>query len=462
MPACRGALVLPDSRVEDQPYCRNLPRSRKVQGSHELTPIRPRPGIFAELESRGLVHSKTHKDLESILDREQMTLYCGFDPTAPSLQVGNLVPLLTLARFQRYRHRPIVVLGGGTGMIGDPSGKSDERNLLDQTTLSENAAAQRRQFEAILDFEDEVAPALMVDNLDWLAPLDLIGFLRDVGKHFPVSVMLSRESVNRRLGSDAGISFTEFSYQAIQAYDFLHLYRAYDCRLQIGGSDQLGNIVAGTDLIRRSLGPEDRAFGLVFPLLQTRSGQKMGKTAAGTIWLDAERTPVLDFYQYWYNFADEDVLAALKVFTFCDHVQIADAESQLRAEPAARRAQRLLADSVTALVHGAEAAAAARAEQAAMFGRGAAAGAASTPHLLVDSDDLEAGLDLRQLLVDCGLAPSRSQARRLIAQGAIRINGLKRGNEPLKPSDLDADGLILLAAGPRNRRLIGVRGTDQS
>lgn len=426
-----------------------------------MTPTRPRSGIYAELETRGLVHSKTHKDLGAILDREPMTLYCGFDPTAPSLQVGNLVPLLTLARFQRYGHRPIVVLGGGTGMIGDPSGKSDERNLLDQRTLAENADAQRRQFEAVLDFDDPAAPALMVDNLDWLAPLDLIGFLRDVGKHFPVSVMLSRESVNRRIGSEAGISFTEFSYQVIQAYDFLHLYREFGCRLQIGGSDQLGNIVAGTDLIRRTHGPEDRAFGLVFPLLQTRGGQKMGKTAAGTVWLDARRTPVLDFYQYWYNFADEDVLAALKVFTFCDHAEIATAGEQLRTDPAARRAQRLLADAVTAIVHGDEAAAAARTEQAAMFGGGDANEVDSTPHTLVSSTELEAGIDLRRLLVECGLAPSRSQARRLIAQGAVRVNGQKRGNEPLGPSDLDAEGRVLLAAGPRNRRLIGLRGPDQ-
>lgn len=426
-----------------------------------MTSTRPRSGIYAELETRGLVHSKTHQDLGAILDREPMTLYCGFDPTAPSLQVGNLVPLLTLARFQRYGHRPIVVLGGGTGMIGDPSGKSDERNLLDQRTLAENAAAQRRQFEAILDFDDPAAPALMVDNLDWLAPLDLIGFLRDVGKHFPVSVMLSRESVNRRIGSEAGISFTEFSYQVIQAYDFLHLYREFGCRLQIGGSDQLGNIVAGTDLIRRTLGSGDRAFGLVFPLLQTRGGQKMGKTAAGTIWLDARRTPVLDFYQYWYNFADEDVLAALKVFTLCDHAEIAAAGEQLRTDPAARRAQRLLADSVTAIVHGDEAAAAARAEQAAMFGGGDGNLVDSTPHMLVSSSELEAGIDLRRLLVECGLAPSRSQARRLIAQGAVRVNGRKRGNEPLGPADLDAEGRVLLAAGPRNRRLIGLRGPDR-
>ena len=425
-----------------------------------MTPDSPHPGIFAELDARGLVHSKTHGDLGEILDREPITLYCGFDPTAPSLQVGNLVPLLTLARFQRFRHRPIVVLGGGTGMIGDPSGKSTERNLLGQATLAQNAAAQRAQFKAILDFDDRVAPALMVDNFDWLAPLDLVGFLRDVGKHFPVSVMLSRESVNRRLGSEAGISFTEFSYQVIQAYDFLHLYREYGCRLQIGGSDQLGNIVAGTDLIRRTLGSGDRAFGLVFPLLQTRGGQKMGKTAAGTIWLDARRTPILDFYQYWYNFADEDVLAALKVFTFCDHPQIADAESQLRSDPSARRAQRLLADSVTAIVHGADAAAAARAQQAAIFGRGDSSLADSTPHMLVSATELEAGLDLRQLLVDCGLAPSRSQARRLIAQGAVRVNGRRRGNQPLQPADLDAEGLLILAAGPRNRRLIGVRGAD--
>ena len=417
----------------------------------------PRPGIYSELEARGLVYSKTQEDLGVILDRAPMTLYCGFDPTAPTLQVGNLVPLLTLARFQHFGHRPIVVLGGGTGMIGDPSGKSDERNLLDREILARNARDQRRQFESILDFSDQSGSALMVDNLDWLAPLDLIGFLRDVGKHFPLSVMLSRDSVSRRIGSEAGISFTEFTYQVIQAYDFLHLYREFDCRLQIGGSDQLGNIIAGTDLIRRTLGPEARAYGLVFPLLQTRVGQKMGKTAAGTIWLDPERTSVFDFYQYWFNFADEDVIAALKVFTFCDLDQIAGADRALRADPAGRAAQRLLADSVTTIVHGADAAGQARAEQASMFGRGDPTDATPKPNLLVSATELESGIELRQLLVDAGLAPSRSQARRLIAQEAVRVNGRKRGPGPLMPADLDGNGLILLAAGPRNRRLIGLK-----
>ena len=421
-----------------------------------------RPGLFAELDSRGLVHSQTHAELGGYLDREQFTLYCGFDPTAPTLQVGNLVPLLTLARFQQFGHRPIVVLGGGTGMIGDPSGKSAERNLLDRQTLELNAAAQRRQFESILKFDDAVAPALMVNNFDWLAPLDLIGFLRDVGKHFPLSVMLSRESVNRRLNTEAGISFTEFTYQAIQAYDFLHLYREYGCRLQIGGSDQLGNIVAGADLIRRTLGHQARAYGLVFPLLQTRGGQKMGKTAAGTVWLDADLTSVFDFYQYWFNFADEDVVAALNVFTFCGPAQIADAADAQKTDPAGRRAQRLLADSVTTIIHGADAAAAARAEQAAMFGQAAAAGSAMAPHMLVSATQLETGLELRQLLVDCGLAPSRSQARRLLAQGAIRVNGAKRPDGRLRLSDLDGEGHVLLAAGPRNRRLIGLRESDSA
>ena len=416
----------------------------------------PRPGIFAELDARGLVHTSTDPHLPEILDQSPVTLYCGFDPTAPSLQVGNLVPLLTLARFQRFGHRPIVVLGGGTGMIGDPSGKNAERNLLDRATLAQNIAAQAAQFESLLDFSDSDASARMVNNFDWLGELGLIEFLRDIGKHMPMSVMLGRESVARRIGSPAGISYTEFAYQALQAFDFLHLFRDQGCRLQIGGSDQLGNIVAGTDLIRRTLGPSEQVFGLVFPLLETRSGQKMGKTAQGTVWLDTELTPVIDFYQYWFNFADDDVLAALKVFTFCPLSQIEETATRMRSDPAARVAQRLLADSVTTLVHGHAACAAARAQQDLLFGNRSTSVSDQRADLTYARSQLEAGIELRQVLLDCQLADSLSAARRLLSQGAVRVNDQRRERGPVRISDLDQTGLILIAAGKRHRRLIGL------
>ncbi len=417
-----------------------------------MTNTAPRPGVFAELAARGLVHTSTDERLAGHLDDRQFTAYCGFDPTAPSLQIGNLVPLLTLARLQRFGHRPIVVLGGGTGMIGDPSGKSSERNLLGAETLAQNIAAQRAQFRQLLDFSDGPAEAEMVNNLDWLAGLDLIGFLRDVGKHFPMSVMLSRESVSRRIGSKAGISYTEFSYQVLQAYDFLHLYRQRGCKLQIGGSDQLGNIVAGAELIRRTIGPQAQAYGLVFPLLETRSGQKMGKTADGTIWLDPALTSVYDFYQYLYNFADEDVIPALKVFTYCPLDQIADIGRQQDSDPAARAGQRLLADSVTELVHGRKAAEGARAQQAAMFG---VSDGERRANFTFSRAELDAGIDLQKALVASGLARSNSQARRLLAQNAVRVNDQRRQSGVIGTGDLGADGLILLASGRRNRRLIG-------
>ena len=291
------------------------------------------PGLLADLEARGLVHACSEPDLSDLLDSKPVTLYCGFDPTADSLHAGHLIPLVTLARFQRHGHVPIVVMGGGTGMIGDPSGRSEERNLMEMSSLRANVAAQRSQFANILDFEAPGNPALMLNNLDWLAELDLIGFLRDVGKHFPMSVMLARESVRRRLESAAGLSFTEFSYQAIQAFDFYHLYTHHDCRLQVGASDQYGNILAGVDFIRRMVGAEERASALVFPLLTTASGQKMGKTARGTIWLDPEKSSPFEWYQYWFNTDDADVVGYLRMLTLLGLDEIAEIEEPVQTDP---------------------------------------------------------------------------------------------------------------------------------
>ncbi len=418
------------------------------------------PGLLVDFESRGLVHAVSDPDLGRRLDSEPIAVYCGFDPTADSLHAGHLIPLLTLARFQRHGHIPIVVMGGGTGMIGDPSGKSAERNLLDLDTLRDNVAAQRSQFARILDFDRPGNAAIMVNNYDWLSQLDLIGFLRDVGKHFPMSVMLSRESVRRRLDSDAGLSFTEFTYQALQAYDFYHLYQHHNCRLQVGGSDQYGNILAGVDYIRRMTGADDRAAALVYPLLTTASGEKMGQTARGAVWLDADRTSPFEWYQYWFNADDADIGAYLRTLTLIELDEIAAIEARAQADPAARIGQRALAAELTRMLHGAEAADAAERDSRQVFDSGAdpAALSGDVPSAEVTRADLDKGLSLTRMLVQTGLAASNGEAKRLVRQGGVSIDG--RRVEPTERT-IDADlfaatDAVLLAAGPRRRALLRV------
>ena len=418
------------------------------------------PGLLVDFESRGLVHAVSDPDLGRRLDSEPIAVYCGFDPTADSLHAGHLIPLLTLARFQRHGHIPIVVMGGGTGMIGDPSGKSAERNLLDLDTLRDNVAAQRSQFARILDFDRPGNAAIMVNNYDWLSQLDLIGFLRDVGKHFPMSVMLSRESVRRRLDSDAGLSFTEFTYQALQAYDFYHLYQHHNCRLQVGGSDQYGNILAGIDYVRRMTGADDRAAALVYPLLTTASGEKMGQTARGAVWLDADRTSPFEWYQYWFNADDADIGAYLRTLTLIELDEIAAIEARAQADPAARIGQRALADELTRMLHGVEAADAAERDSRQVFDSGAdpAALSGDVPSAEVTRADLDKGLSLTRMLVQTGLAASNGEAKRLVRQGGVSIDG--RRVEPTERT-IDADlfaatDAVLLAAGPRRRALLRV------
>ena len=418
------------------------------------------PGLLVDFESRGLVHAVSDPDLGRRLDSEPIAVYCGFDPTADSLHAGHLIPLLTLARFQRHGHIPIVVMGSGTGMIGDPSGKSAERNLLDLDTLRDNVAAQRSQFARILDFDRPGNAAIMVNNYDWLSQLDLIGFLRDVGKHFPMSVMLSRESVRRRLDSDAGLSFTEFTYQALQAYDFYHLYQHHNCRLQVGGSDQYGNILAGVDYIRRMTGADDRAAALVYPLLTTASGEKMGQTARGAVWLDADRTSPFEWYQYWFNADDADIGAYLRTLTLIELDEIATIEARAQADPAARIGQRALADELTRMLHGVEAADAAERDSRQVFDSGAdpATLSGDIPSAEVTRADLDEGLLLTRMLVQAGLAASNGEAKRLVRQGGVSIDG--RRVEPTERT-IDADlfaatDAVLLAAGPRRRALLRV------
>src|SRR5882757_1082947 len=325
--------------------------------------------LLLELEWRGLVYDVT-EGLAEVLAKEQVTAYIGFDPTAASLHVGSLLTVMGLARLQRFGHAPIAIVGGGTGMIGDPSGKSQERVLLSAEQIEANVAGIRAQLERFLDFAAPVNAARIVNNAEWLGTIDLVSFLRDAGKHFTVNYMLQKESVSRRLESEDGISFTEFSYLVLQAYDFLQLFDRYGCVLQMGGSDQWGNITAGIDLIRKVRAK--KAHGLVWPLMKSASGAKFGKTEAGTIWLDAARTPVQEFRQFWLNTDDRDVIAYLKFFTFLTRDAIDDLEAQVQRAPEKRAAQQLLADQVTTLVHGAEDATRAESANAILFGASAA------------------------------------------------------------------------------------------
>ncbi|HOT51176.1 MAG TPA: tyrosine--tRNA ligase, partial [Candidatus Hydrogenedentes bacterium] len=365
--------------------------------------------FFEELTWRGFVHQTTHEELSQILDRERVTLYCGFDPTADSLHIGSLLPIIGLARFQRAGHKPIALVGGGTGLIGDPSGKTQERQLLDKEQVAINLEGIRKQLERFLDFSGDNA-AEMVNNGDWLCTLPLLDFLRDIGKHFSINVMLAKESVRQRVEDrEHGMSFTEFSYSLLQAYDFLHLSDTRGCTLQIGGSDQWGNIVAGMDLIRRLR--DKPAFGLTFPLVTKSDGAKFGKSESGNVWLDAARTSPYKFYQFWINQADSDVPRWLRYFTFMTPGEIAECEEQIAREPEKREAQRRLAGEVTRLVHGETALANAIRASQAMFG-GELAGLddatleevfSEVPSAEIPRGELDAGRLLVDVLVSCGV-----------------------------------------------------------
>ncbi len=380
--------------------------------------------LLKELEFRGQLYQCTDTDgLAERLAKGPITLYGGFDPTADSLTVGNLATLLILTRFQRAGHRPIALVGGGTGMIGDPGGKSQERALNTTEVVDAFTAKIRAQMEPFLDFDSKTNPALMVNNYDWLGSMGAIELMRDVGKHFPVPYMLAKESVKSRL--ETGISYTEFSYMILQAFDFLELYRRHDCELQIGGSDQWGNITAGSDLIRRAV--SGSAFGLTCPLVTSADGTKFGKTEAGAVWLSSERTTPYEFYQYWVNTVDDSVISYLKVFTFLSVDDIRQLEQATTADPGAREAQRTLAHEVTALVHGKDAASKAeRISRALFYGELKA----------LQEDELQQAFHdvpthamegeaqgLVDLLVAAGASSSKRQARQDINQGAISLNG---------------------------------------
>jgi tyrosyl-tRNA synthetase len=386
--------------------------------------------VWEEIRWRGLVHVSTDPDaLKALLAGPSITYYCGFDPTAPSLHLGNLVQLLLLRRLQLAGHRPLGLVGGSTGLIGDPR-PTAERTLNTKDVVAEWVGYLQGQVSNYLSFEGENA-ARLVNNLDWTAPLSAIDFLRDIGKHFRVGTMLKKDAVRARLESDEGISYTEFSYQILQGMDFLELYRSYGCLLQTGGSDQWGNLTSGTDLIHRAEGVSAHAIGT--PLITNSDGTKFGKSEGNAVWLDPALTSPYAFYQFWLNTDDADVVQRLKIFTFLTRAQIEELADAVEREPHLRLAQRTLAQLVTSLVHGAEAAGAAEAASAALFGHGDLS--------RLDTATLKAALrelpsttasrttPIARLLVDTGLCPSLGAARRAIAEGGVYLDNLRVDGE---------------------------------
>lgn len=382
--------------------------------------------IFQELKWRGLMYVSTDEEaLEKVLAGDPITYYCGFDPTAPSLHLGNLVQILVLRRLQLAGHKPLGLVGGSTGLIGDPR-QTAERVLNTPETVQEWVKRLRAQIERFLSFEGENA-ARMVNNLDWTKDLSALSFLRDVGKYFRVGTMIRKETVAKRLASEEGISYTEFSYQVLQGMDYLNLYREYDCVLQTGGSDQWGNLTSGADLIRRVEGVSVHAFGT--PLITNSDGSKFGKSEGNAIWLDAEMCSPYTFYQFWLNTSDADVIDRLKVFTFLHRPEIEEYAKKVEEEPFRREAQKRLAWEVTSLVHGPEATQAAIDASEALFGSGELealdAGTVDAVFAELGSVEAESGSNIVDVLVASGISKSKSEARRSLGEGAINVNNIK-------------------------------------
>jgi tyrosyl-tRNA synthetase len=420
--------------------------------------------IIEELKWRGMLADCTDPEaLSKRLASGPTVLYAGFDPTGDSLHVGHLIPQLTLRRFQLHGHRPITVAGGATGMIGDPSGKSAERNLLSREQLDQNLASIKGQLSRILDFDAAANPALMVDNASWTSNLSYLDFLREVGKYFSVNMMVAKDSVRSRMEGDAGISYTEFSYMLLQAHDFYHLRKTHDCELQIGGSDQWGNITAGTDLIRKKLAQS--AWGLTFPLITKSDGTKFGKTEEGAVWLDPKKTSPYKFYQFFVNTEDSMVVAYLKKFTLLAVPEIEALEARHLANPAAREAHKALAREVTSIVHGKSASDDAVKASEIMFGGGldgiteALFGdvAGEIPTKALERSKVEgAGSSLIDLLVHSGLSPSRGQARKDIEGGGIYVNNVRatEAGRMVALGDLLFGRYLLLRKGKRSYTLL--------
>ncbi|RYZ20275.1 MAG: tyrosine--tRNA ligase [Chitinophagaceae bacterium] len=421
--------------------------------------------LIDELRWRGMIQD-IMPGTEEQLKKEPTAVYIGFDPTADSLHIGSLVPILLLVHLQRAGHKPVALVGGATGMVGDPSGKSAERNLLDEATLQGNVAGIRRQLERFLDFSG--GRAELVNNYDWFKGLDFLGFIRDVGKHISVNYMMAKDSVRKRLEGDTGISFTEFTYQLIQGYDFYWLYQNKNCKVQAGGSDQWGNITTGTELIRRKAGGE--AFAFTCPLIKKADGTKFGKTEAGNVWLDPEKTTPYQFYQFWLNATDTDAESWIRIFTFLDEPTISALIDAHRADPGKRLLQKRLAEELTVFVHGQEELAKALETTQKLFSN------ASAPAGSLSVDDLEGlegivkidydkakisdGIDVVSFLAETGIFPSKGEARKLVQGGGVSINRNKVGDpaQRLEASLLLHDQFLLINKGKKNVYLVRCTG----
>lgn len=422
--------------------------------------------VFDEFKWRGLVYDHTD-GVPDVLAKEKISIYNGFDPTADSLHIGNLVPMMGLARLQRFGHTPIVLAGGGTGMIGDPSGRSTERNLLTREVIDANVAAQKVQLAHLLDFEVKSNPASIVNNHDWLAPISMMDFLRDTGKYFTVNYMLAKDSVKSRMdrgdgASSEGISFTEFSYMLLQAHDFRHLFNSSNCVMQAGGSDQWGNIIAGVELIRKS--QAQKAYGLVYPLITKADGSKFGKTADGAVWLSPEKTSPYRFYQYWYNADDAEVINFLRYFTWLNKGEIAELEAMLLENPHRRDAQKKLAQVMTQMIHGETAVSKAETAASVLFG-GAMDGldANDIADIFADvpSSDVprqqfaDGGLSIVDLLAGSSLSNSKGDAKRAIKGGGVYLNNERVALAQNATLDKSIDGkFFILRKGKKKYHLI--------
>ena len=414
--------------------------------------------LVEELRWRGLIHD-IMPGTEEMLEAGPITAYIGFDPTADSLHVGHFVPVMTLCHLQRRGHKVLAIIGGATGMIGDPSGKSDERNLLDEATLRHNERAVGAQLGRFLDFEGSNA-AEVLNNYDWFKDLGYLEFIRDVGKHISINYMMAKESVKKRL--ETGISFTEFTYQLAQGYDYLHLYETRNCRLQAGGSDQWGNITTGSELIRRKLGGE--AYALTFPLITKGDGKKFGKTEQGNVWLDRERTSPYQFYQFWLNTSDEDALRYLRIFTFIEPSEILAIEKEHLADQARRLAQIRLAEDMTIRVHSQEDLATAQSASGILFGQSTAEDLAGldertfmdvfegVPRFSVAGSRLADGVSVVDLLAECEVLPSRGEIRRALKENSLALNKVK---------DLTEERMVTSADLLNGRYLLFQRGKKQ-
>jgi tyrosyl-tRNA synthetase len=418
--------------------------------------------IFKEFEWRGVVKDYAN-ETEKHLAENNVTAYIGFDPSAASLHVGSLLPIMCLARLQRFGHTPIAILGGGTGMIGDPSGKTVERQLLTYEKIQENLQGIKKQLAHFLDFEAKDNPAQLVNNADWLMPIQLLEFLRDIGKHFTTNYMRSKESVKRR--EEDGISFTEFSYMLLQAYDYYVLCRDYNCTLQMGGSDQWGNIVAGIDLIRRKMSKS--AYGLTFPLVTSSTGVKFGKTESGTIWLDPDLTSPYKFYQFWLNTVDDDVIKYLKFFSWLDEEKIKELEAGTKNNPENRTAQQVLAEEVTTTVHGKDALDRAKFASQILFGGGEISALSGdeikdifedVPSSNFALSELEKGINIADFLALNKITSSKGEAKRLIENGGIYLNNkqISETNSSVSKDFSIDNKYIVVRKGKKNYYLVNL------